>query len=533
MTNVLPQGRFPAVLAVSLLPLIMSAVLRTLESPGKKWWVTGLIATAVSVAFHPMVFYIAALGLAAIAAAYAVSTKTSLNRIILVGSMIVLDVFVAWLALPTDLSSLSFGNDAASTLVNDAGPGVRATTGGDAEIVPFSIRWNSFDVGIRSFNENYAGLGMVLAGLVALVFAWRKKVALFAVAAIFLYLLATGTMTPFWNMIPLASALEPRRFLFPAYLAVGLVIASGVSVLVAQMRGNPGLRVWFQSILALVAIAALLAFDAIPMAGRIAPEEREQENNWVDLFESASNGGRAFWNTATDFAPYYFIGRKAGVETVGRLNDIDLAVRQGFPENAFQQLALLDVRAVLSDRTLFGDLIDRLIDQGYSGDFRVETQVVLTSGKPSSRVMVPSRKVGLLGTAALSHWSRIIPNSVPLTSLSTVPIEFLDSLDAIVLSAYSVENESVEETRLTDYVERGGFVILEEPNRSGDDLFGVEAVQRVVPEPPTIEAEFGSFETLPFEIEEGRFVGTFYDGAGETMFVGADALGNVVPIIQR
>ncbi len=533
MTNVLPQGRFPAVLAVALLPLIMSAVLRILESPGKKWWAVGLIATAVSVAFHPMVFYMAAIGLAAIGAAYVAAVKTSLNRILLASSMIVLGVLVAWLMLPSGLNSLSLNNGAASTIVGSGGPGVRATTGGHAVIVPFSIRWNSFDVRLRSFNENYAGLGLALAGLTSLVFAWRKKVALFAVAAIFLYLLASGTATPLWNMIPLASVLEPRRFLFPAYLAVGLVIGSGVSVLIAQMHIVATRRVRLQTVFALVLIAALMAFDAIPMAGRIAPDERDLERLWVDTIADKSNGGRAFWQAYKDFSPYYFFSQKAGVETIGRMSDVDRAIRQGFPETALEQIALLDVRIVLTEQIVFEGLVDQLVAHGFTEDMKQDTQLLLTSDKPSVRVMTASRNVGLVGVAAELYWSRIIPNSIPIGNLSDAPTGLTDTLDAIVMSAYSAAEGSDIESLLIDYVNGGGTVIIGEPNRSGDDLFGVDGVRREVPAVLSVESASGPVQTQPFEINGRPFFGIFYDDAGETVLAGTDESGNEIPIIQK
>ena len=49
-----------------------------------------------------------------------------------------------------------------------------------------------------------------------------------------------------------------------------------------------------------------------------------------------------------------------------------------------------------------------------------------------------------------------------------------------MLSAYSVDSRSVAEARLTEYVDNGGIVILEEPKQTGDDRFGVEGVVRAV-----------------------------------------------------
>ena len=533
LTNVMPQGRFPAILAVSLTPLVMAGVLKTLERPSRCWWIAGLLATLVSASFHPMVFYMTAIGIGVIALPVVVATKVPPRRILLAATMIGLGVLVAWILLPSAITSLSVSNPLGQSLSTSAGPGIRSTTGGASTIVPFSIRLNSFDVGLRSFNENYAGLGLLLACLLAIAVTWRRKIVLFGLSAALIFLLSAGTATPLWNMLPLASQLEPRRFLFPAYLAMSLVIAFATAQLVVDFRRTSSLFAKFWPTSVLLIIVGLIMFDAVPMASRIAPEARGLENSWADVVEANSIDGRVFWNAGRDFAPYFFFSRNAGVQSVSRLADADLAIRQGFPETAVEQIALLDVRAVLTDETDFQDLVDELLAHDYSEVARNKTAVLLISENPSSRLMKPSRSVGLVGSAATNYWSRILPNSVPVNDVANMPSHFLDTFKAIVMSAYSAPNQSEIEMKLFEYVERGGAVIFEEPNTAGDGLFGVLAEAREVPEILHFVFQGESASSLPFSVNGDPYFGTFYDGAGEVVLSATDDAGNVLPLIQK
>ena len=533
MTNVLPQGRFPAVLSIALLPLMFAAVLETLESPSKRWWIAGLLAVVLSTAFHAMVFYIAVIGVAVIAVAHVLSIRTSIKRIALTGAMIVLGVFLAWLFLPTALSSLSPNSATASTLTSPGDAGVRASTGADSEIVPFSIRWNSFDADLRNFNENYAGLGLAIAALFTMVVTWRRRIVLYGGATVFVYVLATGSLTPFWEMIPLASQLEPRRFLFPAYLGAGLVIGSGVAIFVSEIRYPRNLLLALRGVVALIVIAGLVVYDAVPMTDRINPERREQERVWTRVANDHSNGGRALWMFAKDFAPYFYIGRKANVETVGRNADLEEAILQGYPETSLNKIALMDIRMVLTEATGVVRFVDLLNEHGFVERNRFVTQALLTSDRPASRVQEASRSVGLIGAAATKYWSRIIPSSINISSVSRNNASLVESLDAIVLSPYSISDDSDAESILMEYVETGGKVIIGEPNQLGEDIFETQAVQRVVPRVLSIDTDEGKIETRPFEIGGGAFVGNFYDDAGEAVIVGTGPDGEEIALVQK
>jgi hypothetical protein len=533
LTNVGVQGRLPAVLAVSLLPLILAAVLNTLNHPTKKWWIAGLFATMLSVSFHPMVFYMAAVGMAIISVLVVITARVSFKRIVIATALIVLGVSVSWIFLPDQLTSLSFTNGAVGALGGADGAGMRASTGAESKIVPFSIRWNSFDVTLKEINENYAGIGLALAGLLAPVLVWRRNVVLFTLAAMALYLLATGTLTPFWNMIPLASALEPRRFLFPANLVLALAIAAAINALIARLRWNLSKTVMIRSSLGIVVILALLAFDIVPMSERLSPESRGVERSWIEPATNTAEGGRLFWNAIKDFAPYYFVGRELELETMGRLGDVDLAVRQGFTETAIERLALLDTRAVLTDEAGFPPLVQQLVQAGFTERYRQGTQTLLTSDRPSTRIMTQSRKVGLVGAAATLYWSRIIPNSVSIHSIESNPPEFINSFDVLVVSGLSTPNGPHVESVLSRYVEAGGLVVIGEPNRLGDDWFGEEGEERPVPEVLTIESNGETFQTQRFAFGQDRYVGTFYPDAGATVLNGTDEEGNDVPIIQK
>jgi len=214
LTTIAPQGRLPALLAVATLPAILAGTLALMEKPSRVVWFWTVIAVGLSAAFHPMVFYIAAVPIGAIGVLHAIVVKAGPKRIALSASASVVGVLVIWIALPDAISDLSVGGGVVGTATVLEGAGIRAGTGSNATILPFSIRENSFFVGLRGSNENYAGVGIVAAALLALVLVRRRDVVVFALGAILAYVLATGSLTPLWEKIPLAAALEPRRFLF-------------------------------------------------------------------------------------------------------------------------------------------------------------------------------------------------------------------------------------------------------------------------------------------------------------------------------
>lgn len=529
LTNVLPQGRFPAVLALAFLPLVMAAVMAIIEHPTKRWWVVGLVATILSVCFHPMMFYIAGIGLAMIAIGTFLIVQTSWRRLALALAMVVLGVIASWIFLPEGITTLSVSNNSVGNTLG-GGAGVRASTGFDSEIVPFSIRLNSFDYGLRDANENYAGIGLVIAAVTMLILSWRKRVLVYFAAALGCYVLATGTMTPFWDMIPLASALEPRRFLFPAYLAIGLVIGFGVNYQISYLRNAANRNRQLLAALGIGIVTIAVLFDAVPLAVRIAPDLRTNELSFSSAAAASSNDGRAFWNGMKDFAPYYFIGRLSGKDTIGRLAEIDSAVIQGFPERALRELALLDVRTVLTEEVQFGNLSEALRREGFVERQTIDTQVLLQSERPNSRVMQANRSVGLNGIAASRYWPSMLPDSIIISDLNS---PLLDSVDAIVLSAYSIAEIFDVEHSLTEYVTNGGIVILEEPNLRGEDLFGIEGVNRVVPETLELQTAEGPLELKSFESGNEPFFGTFYDNAGDAVMIARASTGEVIPIIQK
>jgi len=257
------------------------------------------------------------------------------------------------------------------------------------------------------------------------------------------------------------------------------------------------------------------------------------ERSWLEPVQEAADGGRVFWNAIGDFAPYYFLNREIGVETVGRLTDVDLASRQGFPETAIEQIAMYDIRSVLTDSAGFQPLVNRLVAEDFVLSYTRATQMVLVSERPSVRVMQPPRKVALLGKAAELYWSRYIPNSVNIQALDTVPKEYLNSFSAIVISGLSLKDTTHQESILLRYMENGGSVILGEPNRSGDDWFGADSTDRPVPEVLFFGTGDDVVESKRFAIGSDRFVGTFYDDAGETVLHATDEQGEIVPVVQK
>jgi len=180
MTNVAPQGRFPALLAVATLPAVIAGILSLLDRPSRGVWVLTILAVGLSVAFHAMVFYIAAIPIGIIALLFGVFSGLGPKRLAFAGSAVVVGILVVWVLLPDGISELSRSGGVAGVAARSSGSGIRAGTGSNAFIAPFSVRANSFDVSLRSFNENYAGIGIAIAAALTLALVRRKNVFIFS-----------------------------------------------------------------------------------------------------------------------------------------------------------------------------------------------------------------------------------------------------------------------------------------------------------------------------------------------------------------
>ncbi|NQW21511.1 MAG: hypothetical protein HQ477_12465 [Chloroflexi bacterium] len=533
LTAVAPEGRYPALLAVSTTPLVLAGVMSLIDRPTRTIWLVTVGAVLLSVAFHPMVFYIAAVPIGLIGFIFSLDLKVGPKRLAFAMSAIVIGVLVAWILLPDGISDMTNIGGQITAVSGDVGG--RAAAGTASDIVPFSIRWNSFDTSLRLSNLNYAGLGLVLASLLTLVLVRRRMVVIFGLGTLLAYVLATGSLTPLWDQIPLAARLEPRRFLFPAYLGAGLVIASGVSFWIYQYQLNRTRRNLAIYGSLIVVVCGLLLFDVIPMVRRIAPIDHDQYQEWTSrINESGADiDGRLFWNSGSGFATYYFGGRETGLEVVGRLGTVDANLRSGYEESALSELALFNVRSVMTDEGAFRTLPPALEKYGFHEIGRWATRVLLASEFPGSTFMNQTVDVGLVGSASLPYWSKIFPNSVPISSPVDVRTEVLNSMKIIVLSGYSISDVERNENTLRDFVNRGGILIIEEPNRSGNNLFGISHTLEDVPRNFSVPSEDGTIDVIPFEIGGLTFRGVSYEESGELTVSGTTSDGETVRLVQK
>jgi hypothetical protein len=532
LTNISPQGRYPGLLAVSTLPGIMAGLLALLDSPSRSKWILTTLAVGLSVAFHAMVFYIAAIPIALIAGLYAIANRIAVSRILLAVSATVAGILVVWIFLPDAIADLSERGGLAGVAAGSDGPGNRASTGANSQFLPFSIRWNAFDTAHRLSYENYAGIGIVAASIVAAVFSKSWQVLIFSIGTFTAYVLATGSLTPLWEKLPLAQQLEPRRFLFPAYLGAGMIIAAGTGRMVHALYAERSVKAIAMFVAPLVAIAWLVAYDAIPMIQRISPDGG-YELGWTQALEGKDVDGRLFWNAHNDFAAYYFVGRESSIETIGRMGVVDASIRDGFTDRALAEIALYNTRAVITNAVEFSGLVSGVRKEGFEQIGNWGSQVLLISETPGSPIMNQSRDVGLFGVAATTYWSRILPNSISIDDPGSISTEYLNSFKAIVLSSYTISNVAKAEAALRTYMENGGIVIFEEPNKSGKNLFGAEHAIKDVPRNFVVDGLDGSKEIRPFAIGGGRFAGNFYEDIGEVVLTGTTEEGETVPLIQK
>jgi hypothetical protein len=533
LTSIDPQGRFPGLMAVTTMPAMMIGTLSIMDSPSRRKWFFTALAFGISAAFHAMVFYIAVVPLAVTSALYVITNKIAVSRSVLAVAAVFAGVLALWIFLPDSVADLTQRGGLVGIGSSSDGPGVRATTGATSKFLPFSIRWNSFDVAYRLTNENYAGVGILIASIVALVVARNRQVFVFGGGTAVAYLLATGSLTPLWDHLPLASQLEPRRFLFPAYLSASVVIAVGSGLLVTTLANQQSRINFAVSGITLVLIIGAVAYDAVPMVQRIAPKPPLSENYWSESLARVDTDGRLFWNAHRDFSPYYFVGRQSGIETVGRVGSVDAAVREGFVDTAMAELALYRIRSLISDDKSFRSLVAAAEREGFKKIGQWSNQVLLASEKPSSIIMDQSRDVALVGTAANLYWSRIFSNSVVIHDPDQIPKELLSSFKIIVMSAYRTTNNEVLEKALTEYMDEGGIVIFEEPNKSGENLFGAEHTIKDVPEVFAVNGIDGPVEVLPFTISGGRFAGNYYEDIGEVTLTGSTPEGEIIPLVQK
>jgi hypothetical protein len=532
LTNIVPQGRYPGLLAVSTLPGIMAGLLAIMDQPSRSKWILTTLAVGSSAAFHPMVFYISAIPLAVIAGLYALTNRIAVSRILFSVSATVAGIFVVWIFLPDAVADLTQRGGVAGVVASSEGPGVRASSGANSEILPFSIRWNSFDTSLRLTNENYAGIGIVVASVIAGIISKSWQVLVFSVGTLIAYLLTTGSLTPLWDKIPLAAQLEPRRFLFPAYLGAAMVIAAGSGRVITAWYKDRSLKSLSILIIPVIAIVGSIFYDAIPMIRRIAPENG-YELAWTRALSKVDVDGRLFWNANRDFSPYYFVGRESDIETVGRNSVVDSSIRDGFTDKALAEIALYSTRAVITDTVAFSGFVAALEENDFERIGKWQTQVMLASEKSSSIFMNQTRDVGMIGAAATRYWSHIFPNSLDIGNPADIPYEYLSSFRAIVLSSYVISNTDETEDVLRTYVENGGSVIFEEPNNAGANLFEAEHTLKDVPRDFIVNGIDGPREIRPFQIGGGRFAGNFYDEMGEITLSGTTLDGEIVPLVKK
>jgi hypothetical protein len=534
LTAVAPEGRYPALLAVSTLPAILAGIISLLDRPSRVVWAITVLAVVLSSAFHAMIFYIGVIPIGFISFLYALNLRVGPKRYVFATSVIVIGVLVAWIALPDGIADLSSDGGLAGISVADTVGEGRAEAGLGNEIVPFSIRWNSFDTSQRLTNLNYAGVGMVLAMLLTVALARRRQVFIFAAGAILAYLLTTGTLTPLWDQLPLKTSLEPRRFLFPAYLAASLVIATGVSHWVRQIDSARSVKALALYGVPIVAVIGLILFDAIPMAKRIVPFPDRQRNEWTEAVNNADVDGRLFWNAGSGFATYYFGGRKTGIEVLGRSSRVDADSRSGWADSALNELALFNTRAVMTDEVTFPSLAVGLLEHGFVEERRWDSRVLLASPASSSLVMNQTVDVGLIGPAAINYWSKILTNTGNIVNPENISEELLSSFRLVVISAPRFSDVDPNEQVLLKYVNNGGRVIVEEPNLAGLGLFKTGFTTEDVPPEFEMPADDGPIDVLPFvAVDGGTFRGVSYQPVGELVLAGTTPEGETVPLIQK
>ena len=529
LTAISVQGRFPAIMSMSFIPLVLSGLLNLVDRPDKRSFTSALTGSAAASAFHPMVFYMAAIPIGVVVFLFAIGMRVGPRRFGFTMATIAIGVLCAWVLIPDGISDVSQRGGVVSIVTQFEEFGRRTDAGLDNPIVPFSIRWNSFDVSLRFDNLNYAGVGLAAAAILVIALVRTRSVLLFGFGAGFAYFLATGPIVPFWDQIPLANSLEPRRFLYPAYLLVAVTLAVGVSTSLSNVRENLNRKQIVVYGAVGVVVVSLIGYDAAPLAGRITPYFDGQKDNWTDRINESGADGRLYWNAVGDFSPYYFGGRQTDSGVVSRFDTVIRALVSEFPETSITELAHLNVRSVLTDENVFPALPVELQKNGFVETSRWDSRVLLTTTKDGSMFMNQDVSVGLVGVAANQYWRNVFTNSAAIPNPDALDQVLINSFDILVFSSFAIENTEDLEAKLTEYLQQGGSIVIEEPNRSGRPLFDWGFTQQSVPR----DFSVGDIQALPFEIDGNEFRGVRYDDLGEVVLTGTTPEGEPVPLIQK
>jgi len=528
LVTVSPHGRLPALLALAFLPAFAAGYLTLLERPTRLCWIITAAAFAFVTASHPMLAYMSGLAMGAYTLVIAMWGRVAVRSLVLGGTAVVAGALAVWVLLPEGLTNPAQVGAVIAEVGRGGGVGERAAVdSGEA----FSIWLRSFDPVIRGHEENYAGLGLLLATLLIPLLRPRRTVVLLTALVLLFYVLASGTSTPLYAKLPRSDELEPRRFLFFVYLLQAILLAMVLGPWMRRVRNGRLLAA-----VPIVLLLGLVSWDAFAMSKTMQPVLRDRNQEIADVFKSFGTEGRYFYNSQADAAPLYYGTNVAGLEAVGRLGDIDLAARDGFPETALATLALYDTRLALSDDANFPGLVAELRGEGFNEIDRFKTQVVLATDRPSTLLQKPSRPVMLVGTSAVSYWNRIFPLSIRSPGdISAVSPEYLQHFSAVVLGAYVTSDREAAEGVLENFVASGGVVLIEEGALDGNHLWGVAPVSGVVPRNMAVVRASGEMQPLqPFAVGADDFVGQFYPDAGAPVLEAEVAdTGRRIPLIQR
>ena len=568
-TAIEPQGRWPALMALAFLPAFFAAYMNLLDRPSRASFAVAAVTSGLALIVHPLVLYTALVGVGVYTVVWGMWQRIPIRRLVIAAASVVVGALIFWVFIPTGLTAHFFSSllGQVGSTVGDLGSdigGKAAAIGADARPA-FALTTDSFTLGLRGTNENYAGLWPLVVTLLIPVLHPRRATFALAAVCLVLYAFALGNAGPFYSALPFIEGIAPRRFLHTVYLFQGLLVATALAPWLEQVRRirwsdhlravgtrlrgrryivhRPGPSARLAStvatalpIVGIIATVVLLLLDALPMRATLMPWARDRWRDEAQVIQDVSTGGRLMWQATRDFSPMFHAYSVAGVSTIWSNGEIDRSSLEGFPEWGVSIMALQDVRFANTDEGRVPAMADELRKQGFNEVARSGAAVLLHNPRPPTPLQRPSRPVLLAGFSASTYWPMILPTSVGAGyDLAGLDPDYLRHFDAIVIGAYTAPDLARAEAVLSDFVDAGGIVFVEEGGLDGPNLWNIESERREVPR--NLEVVLPSGGTLrleDFSIGGGPFIGQFYPGGGTPVLEATDLnTGDTVALIRE
>ena len=387
------EGNLPRALSLVALPLLSHLAFSLTEGKPSYRSLAGMVvAVGVAVLAHSMqaAIYCVCLLIFAIVRML-LDPRTRLLHVMIVGVAVGRGLCLsAWWVLPAYLH-IELAN-------------VPALAG--EKIGLFSANWSHFDPRIlsRFVEDIYLGLSLLVASTLAMAMKPRRwQIALYG-AGVAAVVLAMGTNTAIFRLMPAASMFLPERFLYFGSFALAVVAASAFEMgwTTAQLR---------RLLLCIALLATLIDLcQARPLVHAMDPPW-----DYLAICEDLRAGtvdGRVANQFTTGSVLSYLPGARGGKQQVfgwaveetphhEKIGKLNYAIKQGNYPFVARQYGLWNVRyVVLNSRDVAWPLHDLLVNDGYTVASRHGDLTLLEKDAPPAYLQRIESRVLAIGHSA-------------------------------------------------------------------------------------------------------------------------------------